>query len=107
MRVAFLMITPTVCSCEGWLGSRYGILMDRTPKSSHIGSIELPHNNLAIGAWAPSDDSALLCNKLGHLLFVIFHHGISINFSLALNTPFVWLPSHRIRVVASWHRDFS
>uniref|UniRef100_M1D8T1 Integrase core domain containing protein n=1 Tax=Solanum tuberosum TaxID=4113 RepID=M1D8T1_SOLTU len=67
-----------------------------------IGGVELLNNLLIISPWvsshpvtlvkvkksvdvrdsvqAPREDSALLCNKSGHLLFVIFHLGISINF---------------------------
>ena len=51
---------------------------------------------------APREDSALLCNKSGHLLLVISHLGIPINLPLALNTPSVWLASHWSRIIIPW-----
>ncbi|KAG5581283.1 hypothetical protein H5410_051910 [Solanum commersonii] len=43
---------------------------------------------------APCEDSALLCNKSGHLLFVILHLGIPINLPLDFNIPSIWLADH-------------
>ncbi|KAG5615086.1 hypothetical protein H5410_014910 [Solanum commersonii] len=58
------------------------------------------------GSWdsaqAPHKDSALLCNKLGHLPFVISRLGIPINLPLALNTPSVWLAGHWSRIFIPW-----
>ncbi|KAG5609659.1 hypothetical protein H5410_020940 [Solanum commersonii] len=52
---------------------------------------------------APREDSALLCNKSSHLLFVIFHLGIPIDLPLTLNTPSVWLTSHWSRILIPWY----
>ncbi|KAG5580964.1 hypothetical protein H5410_051591 [Solanum commersonii] len=98
---------------------------DRPTKSGSIGSVELPHNLLDIRPWvssypitlvkvekmvnvgdsvqAPCEDSALLCNNLGHLLFIINHLGIPIDFPLALDTPYVCLTGHWSRVLIPWY----
>ncbi|KAG5611705.1 hypothetical protein H5410_022986 [Solanum commersonii] len=52
--------------------------------------------NVRDSVQAPSEESALLCNKLGHLSFVISHLGIPINLPLALNTPSVCSPATRV-----------
>ncbi|KAG5585448.1 hypothetical protein H5410_045882 [Solanum commersonii] len=89
---------------------------DRATESGNIGGVELSHNLLTISprvsshpitlvkvknlvdvknsVQAPHEDSALLCNKLGLLPFVISHIGIPINLPLALNRPSVWLAGH-------------
>ncbi|KAG5610354.1 hypothetical protein H5410_021635 [Solanum commersonii] len=64
--------------------------------SSHLVTLVKAKNTVDVrdSVQAPHEDSALLCNKSGHILFVIFHLGIPINLPLALNTPSVWLADH-------------
>ncbi|KAG5599260.1 hypothetical protein H5410_030630 [Solanum commersonii] len=78
-------------------------------ESGSIGSIELPHNLLAVRPWvsshpvtlvkveqpvnvwngvqAPRENSPLFCDQSGHFLFFIDHLCVPINLPLALDTP--------------------
>ncbi|KAG5605915.1 hypothetical protein H5410_027407 [Solanum commersonii] len=86
----------------------------RTPaQSPHYKSLGLEpcstlvkvENSVNVGdsVQAPSEDSTLLCNNSGHLLFVINHLGIPIDLPLTLNTPSVWLIAHWSRVLIPWY----
>ncbi|KAG5576771.1 hypothetical protein H5410_056905, partial [Solanum commersonii] len=99
-------------------------LRNGASESSSIGSIELPHNLLAICPWvsshpvtlvnvkqpvnvwnsvqAPRENSPLFCDQSGHFLFFIDHLCIPINLPLALDTPPIWFAGYRSGAIIRW-----
>ncbi|KAG5594482.1 hypothetical protein H5410_035714 [Solanum commersonii] len=112
------VVTHSACSQSATV---YLANHNRTTESGDIGGVKLLYNLLTVSTWvsshlvtlvkvkksvdvgdsvqAPYEDSALLCNNSGHLLFVINHLGIPIDLPLALNTPY-W-PHHMRLLVHS------